>query len=57
MLKTSRNRGNFLEIIKLLSQYNSNVAGNVLKHAPGNAKSTIEEDYELLHQKFQKLLV
>jgi hypothetical protein len=36
----SKNRGNFLELIKLVSTYNKDVADVVLENAPGNAKYT-----------------
>jgi hypothetical protein len=36
----SKNRDNFLELIKLVSTYNNNVADAVLENAPGNAKYT-----------------
>jgi 3-oxoacyl-[acyl-carrier-protein] synthase III len=36
----SKNRGNFLELIKLVSTYNKDVADVVLKNALGNAKYT-----------------
>ncbi|PNX89445.1 repressor of the inhibitor of the protein kinase-like protein [Trifolium pratense] len=37
---TSRNRGNFLEMIKILADYNKDVKEVVLENAPKNAKYT-----------------
>ncbi|OMO68065.1 Zinc finger, TTF-type [Corchorus olitorius] len=37
---SSKNRGNFIEIIKLLGSYNERVDKVVLENAPGNAKYT-----------------
>ena len=37
---SSRNRGNFLELISLLSSYNDKVARLVMKNAPKKAKYT-----------------
>ncbi|KAF8396080.1 hypothetical protein HHK36_017692 [Tetracentron sinense] len=36
----SKNRGNFLEMIKILASYNERVSEVVLENAPGNAKYT-----------------
>ncbi|KAK4478831.1 hypothetical protein RD792_014332 [Penstemon davidsonii] len=43
----SLNRGNFIELVKLLASYNSNVKNVVLENAPGNAQyisPTIQKD-------------
>ena len=46
----SKNRGNFLELIKLISKYNKNVDEVVLENAPGNAKYTSHHvQKEILH--------
>jgi hypothetical protein len=38
--KKSNNQGNFLEMVKLLAEYDDNVRAVVLDNAPGNAKYT-----------------
>ncbi|XP_050248602.1 uncharacterized protein LOC126695841 [Quercus robur] len=46
----SKNRGNFIELIKLTSTFNDKVASVVLENAPGNAKYTSPTiQKEILH--------
>ena len=46
----SKNRGNFIELIKHTASYNEDVAGVVLENAPGNAKYTsLEVQKEILN--------
>ena len=46
----SKNRGNFIELIKLTSTFNDKVASVVLEIAPGNAKYTSPTiQKEILH--------
>ncbi|QHN89037.1 Zinc finger MYM-type protein [Arachis hypogaea] len=46
----SKNRGNFLEMIKLIASYNDEVARTVLENAPYNAKYTSHQiQKEILH--------
>ncbi|KAG9458934.1 hypothetical protein H6P81_003442 [Aristolochia fimbriata] len=47
---SSQNRGNFLEMVKLLASYNEQVSGVVLGNAPQNAKYTSPDiQKEILH--------
>ena len=46
----SKNRGNFIEMIKILASYNEKVADVVLDKAPGNATYTSPKiQKEILH--------
>ncbi|KAK4605151.1 hypothetical protein RGQ29_013284 [Quercus rubra] len=46
----SKNRGNFIELIKFTSTFNDKVASVVLENAPGNAKYTLPTiQKEILH--------
>ena len=46
----SKNRGNFLELIKLMSVYNEDVTKAVLENAPRNAKYTLHHvQKDILH--------
>ncbi|XP_025631210.1 uncharacterized protein [Arachis hypogaea] len=48
--QSSSNRGNFLEILKILGSYNERVKKNVLENAPKNAKYTSNDvQKEILH--------
>ncbi|XP_077216005.1 uncharacterized protein LOC143850666 [Tasmannia lanceolata] len=47
---SSKNRGNFIEMIKILADYNEKVSGVVLENAPKNAKYTSPKiQKEILH--------
>ncbi|XP_073353905.1 uncharacterized protein [Aegilops tauschii subsp. strangulata] len=56
----SINRGNFLELVKLLASYNKEVKDVVLENAPGNAKYTShqvqEEILGILSRKVQRTI-
>ncbi|XP_074566114.1 uncharacterized protein LOC141822681 [Curcuma longa] len=46
----SQNRGNFIEMLKLLGKWNANIGDVILEKAPGNAKYTSPEvQKEILH--------
>ncbi|XP_047320270.1 zinc finger MYM-type protein 1-like [Impatiens glandulifera] len=46
----SQNRGNFIEMLKLLGKWNDSIANVILEKAPGNAKYTSPEvQKEILH--------
>ncbi|XP_047309720.1 zinc finger MYM-type protein 1-like [Impatiens glandulifera] len=46
----SQNRGNFIEMLKLLGKWNDSIANIILEKAPGNAKYTSPEvPKEILH--------
>jgi hypothetical protein len=56
----SNNQGNFLEMVKLLAEYNDEVKAVVLDNAPGNAKYTFpliqKEILDIMASKTQKLI-
>jgi hypothetical protein len=58
--KDSKNQGNFLEMVKLLAEYDDEVKAVVLGNAPGNAKYTSptiqKEILDIMACKVQKLI-
>ncbi|TVU22346.1 hypothetical protein EJB05_32035, partial [Eragrostis curvula] len=58
--ENSRNQGNFLEMVKLLAEYDDEVRAVVLGSAPGNAKYTSptiqKEILDIMAAKVQKLI-